>query len=115
MEPIRQRDLWLVALGAGRNGEPGKNRPCVVITADEARAGTDHDLIIVAPLTTSRAATPLRPALAAGHGITSDSAVLCDGLRAIVPGCFLTRLGSVPTGQFREIMGAIRLVLWFEP
>ncbi|MGI8577392.1 MAG: hypothetical protein ACR2KG_05620 [Nocardioidaceae bacterium] len=34
----RRGDVWVVALGAGRAGEPGKARPAVVAAAAKLRA-----------------------------------------------------------------------------
>ena len=109
-----QGDIWLVQLGAGRKGEPGKNRPCVIITADDVRAGTPFDLVLVAPITTARAATPLRPAITAGNGLDADSAVLCDGLRAVVPSRLLRQLGVTPAADMARIMTAISRVQHYE-
>lgn len=35
----RRGEIWLVSLGAARAGEPGKNRPAIVISVDEILAG----------------------------------------------------------------------------
>ncbi|MGF2943794.1 type II toxin-antitoxin system PemK/MazF family toxin, partial [Mycobacterium sp. Lab-001] len=41
MPEPRRGDVWLVALGAARAGEPGKHRPAVIVSVDEILAGVD--------------------------------------------------------------------------
>ena len=31
----RRGEIWLVAFGAARRGEPGENRPAVIVSAEE--------------------------------------------------------------------------------
>jgi mRNA interferase MazF len=50
----RRGEVWLVALGAARRGEPGKNRPAVIVSADRLSDGSSDDLIVVVPLSTCR-------------------------------------------------------------
>jgi mRNA interferase MazF len=58
----RRGEVWLVSFGAGRDGEPAKNRPAVVVSVDEQNVdATAADLIVVVPLSSSRAPSPLRP------------------------------------------------------
>lgn len=52
-EPLRG-DIWLASLGAGRRGEPGKNRPAVVISADWIFSVENDELIVIVPLSRSR-------------------------------------------------------------
>lgn len=44
-----------MSFGAARPGEPGKNRPAVVISSDSLGTGTVADLIVVVPLSSSNA------------------------------------------------------------
>ena len=59
----RRGELWLVALGAARAGEPGKHRPGVIVSVDEILAGIDEELIVVVP---GVELTPGRPTSTAG-------------------------------------------------
>ncbi len=49
----RRGDLWLVALGAARKGEPGKSRPALIVSVDDIVTGEETDLFVVVPLTSS--------------------------------------------------------------
>ena len=57
----RRGEIWLVSLGSARKGEPGKNRPAIVLSVDEIVAGAEHELFVVVPISSSRAPSLLRP------------------------------------------------------
>lgn len=65
----RRGEIWLTSLGAARKGEPGKNRPAIVISVDEIATGLEDELIVVVPLSSSRVASPLRPEISPGEGV----------------------------------------------
>ena len=76
----RRGELWLVALGAGRPGEPGKHRPAVIVSADELLTGLDDELVVLVPVSNSRASTPLRPTISPGKVLkptVSQSVAVC--------------------------------------
>jgi mRNA interferase MazF len=107
----RRGELWLVAFGAGRTGEPGKHRPAVIVSADEVLAGVDDELIVVVPVSSSRARTPLRPFVSPDEGVDADSVAVCRGLRAVSRVRLLQRLGAVNPETLRDIDDALVLVL----
>lgn len=37
----RRGEIWLVSLGTARKGEPGKNRPAIIVSVDEVSTGVD--------------------------------------------------------------------------
>jgi mRNA interferase MazF len=59
-EPHRG-EVWLVSLGAARKGEPGKNRPVIVVSVDEILTGVEEELHVVVPISSSRASGRLTP------------------------------------------------------
>lgn len=67
-EQPRRGEIWLVSLGAGRRGEPAKTRPAIVISVDELLTGSDEELVVVVPLSSSRAPSKLRSAVSAAEG-----------------------------------------------
>ena len=79
----RRGELSLVALGAGRSGEPGKHRPAVIVSTDEMLTGVEDELVVVVPVSSSRARTPLRPAICSDEGADADSVAVVRGLRAV--------------------------------
>lgn len=76
----RRGELWLVALGAARAGEPGKHRPAVVVSVDEILAGVDDELVVVVPVSSSRASSPLRPQISPAEGADAESVAICRGV-----------------------------------
>jgi len=100
-----------VALSAGRTGEPGKHRPAVVVSVDELLAGVDDELVVVVPVSSSRARTPLRPTISPAEGVDADSVAVCRGIRAVARARLVQRLGAVTPDTMREIDGALADIL----
>jgi mRNA interferase MazF len=109
-EPHRG-EIWLASLGAARRGEPGKNRPVVVISADELRAVEPHELVVVVPLSSSFAPSPMRPQIDPDSGIDNPSAAICRAVRGVARSRLLRPLGEIPAEKVAEIERALRLVL----
>ena len=109
-KPLRG-EAWLVALGAGRTGEPGKHRPAVVVSVDELLAGVDDELVVVVPVSSSRARTPLRPPITPGEGVDADSVAVCRGIRAVARARLVSRIGAVAPATMREIDRALADIL----
>jgi mRNA interferase MazF len=107
----RRGEIWLVSLGAARKGEPGKNRPAVVISVDEIAAGVEHELFVVVPISSSRAPSPLRPRVSAAEGIDDDSAAICRGVRAVARERLLRPIGHLRPGTLREVEHALAMIL----
>ncbi len=106
----RRGEVWLVAFGAARAGELGKHRPAVVMTAD-ALLETADDLVCVVGVSSSRAASALRPKLGPESGVDRDSVVVCRAVRGVAPSRLISHLGVVPEATMTEIDNAIRFVL----
>ncbi|OBG01292.1 toxin [Mycolicibacter sinensis] len=107
----RRGDLWLVALGAARTGEPGKHRPAVVMSVDDLLAGIDDELVIVVPVSSSLAHTPLRPHVSPAEGVDTPSVAVCRGVRAVARSRLLERLGTLQPDTLREIERGLALIL----
>ncbi|MGN6217569.1 MAG: type II toxin-antitoxin system PemK/MazF family toxin [Solirubrobacterales bacterium] len=107
----RRGEVWLTAFGAGRRGEPGKNRPAVVLSVDELLIGKAGELIVVVPFSSSVTPSVLRPAIDPSTGIDRPSAAICRGIRGVARSRLLRHLGEVDTGKMAEIERAVSLVL----
>jgi mRNA interferase MazF len=107
----RRGEIWLVSLGAARKGEPGKNRPAIVISVDEIAAGAEHELFVVVPISSSRAASLLRPRVSKAEGIDDESAAICRGVRAISRSRLLRRVGRLKPDTLREVERALATIL----
>jgi mRNA interferase MazF len=98
-------------LGAARKGEPGKNRPAVVVSMDEISAGVEDELFVVVPLSRSRAASLLRPQVSPDEGVDADSSAICRGVRAVARTRLLAPIGSVRAQTLAEIDRALAMIL----
>lgn len=112
-EPGRGQ-IWLVALGAARRGEPGKSRPAVVVSVDGLLSGLEDELLVVVPLSSSRVKSALRPEVSPGEGIDRASVAVCRGIRAVARGRLLRRTGVVEPSTLGEIEQALGVVLGLE-
>jgi mRNA interferase MazF len=104
-------EIWLAALGAARRGEPGKNRPVIVLSADELLVGVEHELIVVVPLSSSLPSSLLRPKVTPDAGIDNLSSTICRGIRGVARSRLLQPLGAVGKETMAEVERALGLVL----
>lgn len=107
----RRGEIWLVSLGAARKGEPGKNRPAVVVSVNELFAGADDELIVVVPLSSSRTPSALRPMVGSDEGIDDDSAAICRGVRAVARTRLLRRIGKTKPKTLAQVERSLAVVL----
>ncbi len=110
----RRGEIWLASLGAARKGEPGKNRPAIIVSVDEISAGLDDELIVVVPLSSSRAPSPLRPEVSAGEGVERASVAVCRGIRAVARKRLLRPVGKAKTETLHEVEQALGMILGLE-
>lgn len=111
----RRGEIWLASLGAARKGEPGKNRPAIVISVDEISTGLEDELIVVVPLSSSRAASPLRPEVSPDEGTERASVAVCRGVRAIARKRLLRPVGKAKPDTLREVEQALGMILGISP
>jgi mRNA interferase MazF len=113
MESTRPRrgEIWLTAFGAARAGELGKNRPAVVLSADEIVIGKSDELIVVVPFSSSVTPSLLRPPVDPSCGIDCPRAVITRGIRGVARSRLLRQLGAVDDEKLAEIERAMGLVL----
>lgn len=107
----RRGEIWLVSLGAARKGEPGKNRPAVVISVDEIVARVEHELFVVVPVSSSRAPSLLRPRVSPADGIDVESVAVCRGVRAVSRDRLLRPLGRLRPETLREVERSLAAIL----
>ena len=110
----RRGEIWLASFGAARRGEPGKNRPALVVSVDELLVGVEHELIVVVPLSSSVAPSRLRPQIGPSSGIDKDSAAVSRAIRAIARSRLLRRLGEASSETLAEVDAALMTVLGLE-
>jgi len=110
-EPARRGEVWLVSFGASRRGEPGKNRPAIVVSSDHLHAGSAADLIVVVPLSSSSAPSALRPEVDGVEGLDQASRAIPRAVRGVAPSRLLRRLGELPPAKLAQIERALALIL----
>ena len=110
----RRGEIWLVSLGASRSGEPGKNRPAMLISVDEISVGVENELLVVVPLSSARAASPLRPEVSPDEGIGRRSVAICRGIRAVARTRLLRQIGQAKPETLREVERALAMILGLE-
>lgn len=111
MNDPHRGDLWLVALGAGRAGEPAKHRPAAVVSVDDILSGIESELVVVVPISRSRARSPLRPLITDTEGVEADSVAVCRAVRGITKSRLVRPLGKLKPDTMREIERALAMVL----
>jgi mRNA interferase MazF len=107
----RRGEIWLAAFGAARRGEPGKNRPAVVLSVDELLSGDADELIVIVPFSSSVTPSLLRPLIDPSTGIDRPSAAICRGIRGVARSRLLQHLGEVDSEKMAEIERAVELIL----
>jgi mRNA interferase MazF len=107
----RRGEIWLVSLGAARKREPGKNRPAIVVSVDEISVGLEDELIVVVPLSSSRAPSPLRPEVSPDEGIERASVAVCRGVRSVARKRLLKSVGRAKPDTLREVEQALGVIL----
>jgi mRNA interferase MazF len=111
----RRGEIWLVSLGGARRGEPGKNRPAIVVSVNEISVGVDDELFVVVPVSSSRATSPLRPVVSTADRIDRESAAICRGVRAVARRRFLRRIGRAAPETLRAVEAALAVILGLAP
>ncbi len=110
----RRGDVWLVALGAGRAGEPSKTRPAIVVSVNELSTGAPGELIVVVPLSSSLAPSALRIEIESAAGIERASRAVCRAVRAVVRSRLVRRIGSIAPTNMEQVETALTLILGLE-
>ncbi|MGC0250360.1 type II toxin-antitoxin system PemK/MazF family toxin [Pseudactinotalea sp. Z1748] len=111
-EAPRRGEVWLVSLGARREGEPGKTRPAVVVSTDALRSAAPRELIVVVPLSSSSTPSALRIEVEPGvSGLDQPSRAMCRAIRSVAATRMERRLGWVLDTQMRQIEAALALIL----
>ncbi len=100
-----------MSFGAATPGEPGKNRPAVVVSVDRIIAGSSFEPIVVVPLSSSSTPSELRPEVRDVEGVDRPSHALPRAVRGVARSRLLRRLGALPPDKLTEIERALTLIL----
>ena len=105
-------ELWLVDFGKPYPAEPAARRPAIVLGPPEW-FGTDFPLVIVAPLTTTHRGLSLHVEVSANAqtGLSNDSYVQCELLRAVNTRRLLHKLGAVGPDTSSQVCEIVKTLL----
>lgn len=107
----RRGEIWLASFGAARKGEPGKNRPALIVSVDDLLTGFEHELIVVVPLSGSLASSALRPEVSSDEGIDGSRAAICRGVRAVARTRLLRPIGRAKPDTLAAVESALAAIL----
>jgi mRNA interferase MazF len=107
----RRGEVWLTAFGANRKGELGKCRPAVVMTVDEITTGEANELLIVIPLSASRAPSPFRIPIPEGEGIDRDCVAVVRSARAVARSRLMERLAVLDLELLEQLTATLVAVV----
>ncbi|MBI2691426.1 MAG: type II toxin-antitoxin system PemK/MazF family toxin [Solirubrobacterales bacterium] len=103
----RRGEVWLTAFGAARHGEPGKTRPAVVLTPSELTVGSDHEQIVVIPLSASVSSSPLRPVISTASGVDLECRAVPRAVQGVARSRLIERIGRVSEHELGSMPGPL--------
>jgi mRNA interferase MazF len=109
---MKKYEVWVADLNPQRGTEPGRVRPVVIVQTNFLNS--IHPSTIVCPCTTQvqPGATILRVHLSAGTaGLTVDSDILVDQIRAIDNRRFLHKTGQLSAALRQQLDENLKIVL----
>jgi mRNA interferase MazF len=82
-----------------------------VVSVDDLSTDAPEDLIVVVPLSSSRAPSALRPEVPSGEGIDRPSRAICRGIRSVARARLLRRVSTLTPDTLAEIEHSLGLIL----
>lgn len=113
---IKQYDIWLADLNPQIGTEPGKTRPVLIIQTNLLNS-LPHPSTLICPITskTTSESNILRVHLKSREsGMTKDSDIMIDQLRAIDNKRLIKKLGSLSEEKINSVIQNIKIILDFE-
>ena len=110
---IRQFEIWIADLNPQIGTEPGKTRPVLILQTNLLNQ-IDHPSTIICPLTSNvkPAAEILRVHLKKGEaGLSAESDIMIDQLRAIDNKRLLKKSGDLPVHLLNKVKQNVSIVL----
>jgi mRNA interferase MazF len=86
-----------------------------VVSVDEILARVENELLVVVPVSRSRAPSPLRPRVSPGEGVDASSSAICRGVRAVTRTRLMRPLGALKPDTLREVERALAMMLGIDP
>ena len=113
MPDPRQGEVWAVDLEPTRGHEQGGQRPCLVVSRDEAN---ESGLYMVFPGTTKYKRLPGRVCVPKGvAGLDRDTFFQCGQVRTVSEERFSRRIGSVERKHLQQVLTQVGFCLSLPP
>ena len=113
---IKRFDIWIANLEPANQSEPGKTRPVVVVQNDMIN-NLNHTSFVVCPISSQNRSNNgiLRVFVKAikSNGLTKDSYILTDQLRAIDINRMQDKIGEIDAKTIEKVLQGIKIVLDF--
>ncbi|MDR1768493.1 MAG: type II toxin-antitoxin system PemK/MazF family toxin [Propionibacteriaceae bacterium] len=106
----RRGEVWLARLGAAQDGEPGKNRPVLVVAANGFAPYRPSDLLPVVPISASRLPSPSKVPVS-GDFLDRESVAVCRAIRGVARSRLLRPLGELDATSLAGVDRALRRTL----
>lgn len=101
----------MVDLSPTRGRKQDRVRPALVLSVDKCNHGP-ADLVIVVPITKTQRRIPTHVLVPAGEaGLTFDSDIKCEDLRAVSKDRLVRRMGDVTYPRLESVQKYVRLLL----
>lgn len=107
----KRGELWLVQFGAAKRGEPGKNRPAIVVSSDHLLSDAPGELVVVIPVSSQLQGSGLRPTVTEDDGVERDSVANVAGVRGVARDRLLSRLGVLTDATMTSVEWSLTTVL----
>lgn len=109
----RRGDVFMARLGPHKGSEQAGSRPVIVVSRDSI--SQNSPVVLIVPVTDRRHKHRIYPSqvvLKQGDGgLTKESVVLGEQLRAISTSRFIRQMGHLSAGGMAEIGEALRIAL----
>lgn len=109
---FKQYEIWTADLNPKFGTESGKTRPILIVQSN--LLNKIHPSTIICPITTNvkEGTSILRVNLNKGEaGLTKESAIMVDQIRAIDNKRFLKKIGELSNSKIKKVKENIKIVL----
>jgi len=82
-----------------------------VVSVGDILTGIPSELVVVVPISSSRALSPLRPTVTVTEGVDVDSVAVCRAVRAIARSRLIRPLGRLTPETMHNVERALGMIL----
>ena len=82
-----------------------------MVSVGDILTGIPSELVVVVPISSSRALSPLRPTVTVTEGVDVDSVAVCRAVRAIARSRLIRPLGRLTPETMHNVERALGMIL----